>query len=198
MQIGWLPEQAAAAVAAAKTAKAASQTANASRASIAAFQAMSAEAHRQIQHLEVTATAEVDLKDAAALADRSRRSAAADGIHRSAAAYRSRRPAAADRSRRPAAADRGRRSAAAEITKSSESDDVIVRSDLLRTEDGERFYFPSQALPKEDDLRLVDNLGSKGDGLENNGESIAGGERLSILDPQPLLDREVTAASTQL
>ncbi len=91
----------------------------------------------------------------------------------------------------PAVADRNRRSLSA-----AANDDVILRGEFLRTEAGERFYFPSQALPKEDDLRLVDNLGNNEDIVDINrdGSSLTGSkEKHFLLDAQPLLDRKVTA-----
>ncbi len=95
-----------------------------------------------------------------------------------------------------AEADRNRRSLSA-----AENDDVILRGEFLRTEAGERFYFPSQALPKEDDLRLVDNLGNNEDVVDMNrdGSSLAGAkEKHFLLDAQPLLDRKVTASTKML
>jgi hypothetical protein len=95
-----------------------------------------------------------------------------------------------------AVADRNRRSLSA-----AENDDVILRGEFLRTEAGERFYFPSQALPKEDDLRLVDNLGNNEDIVDINrdGSSLAGSkEKHFLLDAQPLLDRKVTASIQML
>jgi hypothetical protein len=94
-------------------------------------------------------------------------------------------------------ADRNRRSLSA-----AENDDIILRGEFLRTEAGERFYFPSQTLPKEDDdLRLVDNLGNNEDVVDINrdGSSLAGAkEKHFILDAQPLLDRKVTASTKML
>jgi hypothetical protein len=95
-----------------------------------------------------------------------------------------------------AVADRNRRSLSA-----AENDDVILRGEFLRTEAAERFYFPSQALPKEDDLRLVDNLGNNEDIVDINrdGSSLAGAkEKHFLLDAQPLLDRKVTANTKML
>ncbi len=96
-----------------------------------------------------------------------------------------------------AVADRNRRSLSA-----SENDDVILRGEFLRTEANERFYFPSQALPKEnDDLRLVDNLGNNEDivDITRDGSSLAGTqEKHFLLDAQPLLDRKVTASTKML
>ncbi len=92
-----------------------------------------------------------------------------------------------------AVADRNRRS----LSAAAENDAVILRGEFLRTEAGERFYFPSQALPKEDDLRLVDNLENNEDIVDINrdGSSLAGArEKHFILDAQPLLDRKVTAS----
>ncbi len=95
--------------------------------------------------------------------------------------------------------DRNRRSLSA-----AENDDVNLRGEFLRTEAGERFYFPSQALPKEnDDLRLVDNLGNNEDIVDMNrddlGSSLVGPkEKHFLLDAQPLLDRKVTASTKML
>ncbi len=92
-----------------------------------------------------------------------------------------------------AVADRNRRSLSA-----AANDDVILRGEFLRTEAGERFYFPSQALPKEDDLRLVDNLGNNEDivDIDRDGSSLAGAkEKHFLLDAQPLLDRKVIAST---
>jgi hypothetical protein len=77
-----------------------------------------------------------------------------------------------------------------------------LRGEFLRTEAGERFYFPSQALPKEDDLRLVDNLGNHEDivvDMNRDGSSLAGAkEKHFLLDAQPLLDRKVIASTKML
>ncbi len=96
----------------------------------------------------------------------------------------------------PAVADRNRRSLSG-----AENDDVILRGEFLRTEAGERFYFPSQPLPKEDDLRLVDNLGNNEDIIDINrdGSSLAGAKKKHFLwDAQPLLDRKVIASTKML
>ncbi len=94
-----------------------------------------------------------------------------------------------------AVADRNRRSLSA-----AENDEVILRGEFLRTEDSERFYFPSQALPREEDLRLVDSLGNNEDIADMNrdglGSSLAGAkEKHFLLDAQPLLDRKVIAST---
>jgi hypothetical protein len=169
---GWLTDKAAAAVAAAEMAVAETATA---------------------EKLAPGGTKEAASKETGAAAG------AAAAVETATAAKEYYRAGAADIYRatsdlETAVADRNRRS----LSAAAENDDVILRGEFLRTEAGERFYFPSQALPKEDDLRLVDNLGNNEDieDINRDGSSLAGAkEKHFLLDAQPLLDRKVTAST---
>ncbi len=139
--------------------------------------------------------------EAAASGETERAAVAAAAVETATTANRAYRARDADPQRgtadlEAAVADRNRRSLSA-----AENDDVILRGEFLRTEAGERFYFPSQALPRQDDLRLVDNLGNNEDivvdmNRDGLGSSLVGAkEKHFLLDAQPLLDRKVIAST---